>query len=394
MDKRLHDLKDEFNNIPISFSDTNRKAVRTKIQELERKPVQKQVSLIPKVITGMAISVAVLIFVITINNQPNLLNTTSNDNAAVEDSIEGSEMEIFDADEDSASNFEVIEEEKSTAQDNLTNYSSNTLFNPETIQANGRYGNMFVESVTESKDSTIISFTGSGSISGQFIDDNPLKFLPDEESLLELPIAETDVNREISFYFKNEDLARYYKNNMESATNGVAKFDIIKLEYHHSQDIGSKVYVTILDEYGIPSISLTEHESTIELSDELLTIYKQYEATFDEELLKGLSPFDVFRLHYHAIFENNLDVEYGLYIKNENSIYPDKEAFLSERSDSSTDESEKHYYNMLEINHFDETYLSDNEALIRFTLDNHHMAFRLHKDEELGVWKVGWLALQ
>src|SRR5690606_22783170 len=145
----------------------------------------------------------------------------------------------FDADEDSASNFEVMEEEKSTAQDNLTNYSSNTLFNPETIQANGRYGNMFVESVTESKDSTIISFTGSGSISGQFIDDNPLKFLPDEESLLELPIAKTDVNREISFYFKNEDLARYYKNNMESVTNGVAKFDIIKLEYHHSQDIGS-----------------------------------------------------------------------------------------------------------------------------------------------------------
>jgi hypothetical protein len=69
MDRQLKDLKIQFEQIPIAFTENDKQAIRNKIDRLQQKPVKRRLHLYPKLLTGTVVAAAILLFIFTINQQ-------------------------------------------------------------------------------------------------------------------------------------------------------------------------------------------------------------------------------------------------------------------------------------------------------------------------------------
>jgi hypothetical protein len=223
-------------------------------------------------------------------------------------------------------------------------------------------------------------------------------FSPNADSWNRIPIAEGDMNKEIPIYFDDEAYTRSTLDVEQGITTDVT-ITPYAMQYHYSPE-GSSITL-IMEEYNRINGEVTNsYSETIALSDELLQIYEEYKNTFDDKLLEGLRAFDVFKIYHYANSLNDLDTEYALYYKKDSFPYPDKESFIAEVSSTNytIEQAEAHYEEMLQIQQFDELKLSDTEVLIRYTTQNDmgrsDVGFRLYFDEELGVYKIAWMAIQ
>lgn len=271
MDKQLKDLKVQFEQIPVTFTEKDKQAIREKIENLPEKRNRKRHAIQPKLLTGVVVAVAVILLVVTFNQQSGLFMSSNNDSAKSSSS-----------DMDMAMESQVNEARIDSKADKAEN-----------------------------------SFT--------------------------------------------------------------------------TQDDGSAN--SIQSEVEIPNVISTKtYNETIALSDELQTVYNDYKATVDDTALAGLSPFDVFKLYQYAEYQGDLEVVYALFFKKDGYEVPDKKIFLEEAKQDQTDKKQ-YYERMLQLDTFEEKYLSDTEVLVAYTLD-YPLGFRLLKDTELNVWKVSWLASQ
>lgn len=235
MDEQLKELKKPFeNSIPTSFSETDKQAIRSKINSLKQKPARRRFSYYPTVITGAVLAFAILIFAITMYNQPNRFADFSNDEAAEsgeEASIE-MRMESFDS---GAAESSDTENSVTITEDSVTR----TIFNPKDAQ-----NNALAKDVQQNGDTSIITFDGSP-LTGSFVTtDTALQFIPNPESLLQIPVATGDVEKEIPIYVANEEFvqANY---DVESASE--ITLDVTDVTYHYSPE-GSKIYLKIREE--------------------------------------------------------------------------------------------------------------------------------------------------
>lgn len=243
MDKQLRNLKKQFEQIPTSFTETDKQAVRNKIKELEDTPVKRNQTSFPKVFTGTAIA-CIMVILIIVNIPSNLfLNSSYNDGANSSGIMNIAQYESYDSNsdavEDSADSSENAEVNTMYSLDEAT-----IQFDPGLIEKNMLFGDLIVQEISQENETTIITFEGTGYVTGQFASENPLTFIPDEASLHWMPIAEGDTLKEITFYIANEDTAQtYLEDNKATSIN----LTLSKLEYHYTPD-GSVIYFTIMEE--------------------------------------------------------------------------------------------------------------------------------------------------
>ncbi|MCP8615980.1 hypothetical protein [Salirhabdus salicampi] len=112
----------------------------------------------------------------------------------------------------------------------------------------------------------------------------------------------------------------------------------------------------------------------------------------------NLTPLDIFRLYFHAKNVKDSETIYNLYIKGEKYFTPSKEEYYGDPEffgANFTDNDEKLYDELQQIEEFKVKYIDENEAAITWETSNQSLnAFRLIKDTNQDVWKVSWLPMQ
>lgn len=248
MDKQFNDLKNEFNQIPTSFTENDKQAVRNKIEELTNKPIRKSKPAIPVWITASAITAVALLLIFVVQNQMGMMISSNDTNGAENEMVsfdsDGSEVEagmaIEESMEDHASTFDQETNNKKEEADSL-------LFNPDTIEPDMWLGNMQVEEVKHQGEEAIITLRNreAQAISGQFTSDERLSFIPEGHLPPSwLPLADRDAHGNVKFYFTNEELANQYK---DSQNHSIVTLEVSEVSYHYSPD-GSEINLTIIDE--------------------------------------------------------------------------------------------------------------------------------------------------
>lgn len=177
----------------------------------------------------------------------------------------------------------------------------NITFDPEMVQTGDVLGEFEITDIQKHKDETLITFQGNNLLSGDINYYEKLEFTPDSWLLSELPIADQHMEEEINFYFNNSEMI-----NKEELTPKIPQninIDITGFQYLYSPVLGSSINFEVREYLDVKyeTEETTEvHRTTIELSDELLELYSQYEFSLDDLLLKDLNPIDVFKLYHHA----------------------------------------------------------------------------------------------
>jgi hypothetical protein len=141
---------------------------------------------------------------------------------------------------------------------------------------------------------------------------------------------------------------------------------------------------------------------TWHMTSEEFIAYEKFAASRDEELLRGLSPIEVFRYYVQASLENDWETIYALYIHDSDHGVPDYESFMSEVPDDTETllqswqlwERLKLDYRLAE----EVEQAEEGHALIRIIpfgggTKEEEQGFQVIRNEA-GIWKVGWLPMQ
>ncbi|MHA6481897.1 SH3 domain-containing protein [Paenibacillus sp. strain BS8-2] len=130
--------------------------------------------------------------------------------------------------------------------------------------------------------------------------------------------------------------------------------------------------------------------------------YEKFAANRDEELLRGLSPIEVFRYYVQASMDNDWETQYALYIHNADYGAPDYERYMREvPEDAETLLRGWQLWERLKLDYRlaeEVEQLEDGYALIRMTpfdrgTGEEEMGFQIHRNAA-GIWKVGWMPMQ
>ncbi|MUK88613.1 hypothetical protein GMD78_09445 [Ornithinibacillus sp. L9] len=391
MDKQLKDLKTNYeDNIPTSFTDHDKQAVLEKIKRTEHKQPAKVFPFYPKMLTGVVLAALILIIVISVNNQPNMFIGSSDESAEQHDMAGVDESQ-------SEQEAEISMEDSTSDSDMEIRGSVNARFVPESVRVGDYYGTMEVVDVNRQGEKTTVKFNGNMELFGDFaFEGDQLRFSPHENTIPNIPLASEDVVDDILFYLKNEEFIRseYSISDQQSLENSNQEYllDVVGMEYTYSPN-GSTVYLEVFERVS------NTYETTIELSKELLAVYEQYKSSLDDRELRNLNPIDLFKMHYYAQNQDDEEVLYSLYIQGDMYGTPNSDKYFNdpffERDDTVKENEKMLYQKLLEVDVFEEVYVSQDEAIIQFDLDTpDKKAFRLIKDHKLDVWKVAWLPMQ
>src|SRR5690554_2913900 len=143
-------------------------------------------------------------------------------------------------------------------------------------------------------------------------------------------------------------------------------------------------------EYETLNPSLTSHQ---------LDKYQDYANSESEQLLKGLSPMDIFKYYYNAFKTNDYKTLYGLYIKGEAYGTPSWKEFSKNIEDKEIIQMEllkRLEYNiqsLAQIKYDDKTsYIQVNFKMDNDLTKSGNWNFKLIKNNE-EIWKLDWLPL-
>ncbi|WP_261134170.1 hypothetical protein [Bacillus sp. Marseille-Q3570] len=137
------------------------------------------------------------------------------------------------------------------------------------------------------------------------------------------------------------------------------------------------------------------------IDDRLLTVYEQVKTEQSQDALKGLNPFEVMQIHYHAVQQNDYETVYIMYYQDPAGAMPSKQHYLDEiaKDPVLSKNTEKKLQEIQEVEKFNqvvkETPMDRKEAYITWGGTAENMKyFRLVQDETKDIWAVSWLASQ
>ncbi|WP_221569031.1 hypothetical protein [Alkalihalobacillus sp. TS-13] len=137
------------------------------------------------------------------------------------------------------------------------------------------------------------------------------------------------------------------------------------------------------------------------IDDHLITVYEQVKGEQSQGALKGLHPFEVMQIHYHAIQQNDYETVYIMYYQDPAGSMPSKKYYLDEiaKDPVLSKNTEKKLEEIQEVEKFNqvvkETPMDRKEAYITWGGTGENMKFfRLVRDETKDIWAVSWLASQ
>lgn len=152
------------------------------------------------------------------------------------------------------------------------------------------------------------------------------------------------------------------------------------------------------DGIGAEVVASETVQTNIEPSVELKALYKGYASKKDDQLLKGLSPLDVFKLYFYAKQLEDSETTYALYIKGELFGTPSEKEYFGQPEfygATFSENDKKLYAELQQVKEFKINYFHDNQAIITWKgQEGSHPAFRLYKDPNNDAWKVSWLPMQ
>lgn len=434
LDKKLRELKKRFENeIPVSFTDRDRQKVLVNINQKKEKSGGRINHFLPVIITAVMITTLLFIF----NHQFNFIELGFSNGSEDDDSVRSNILlENVVSEDGEEYKFEQIPW-FSTKQklidsghipsdiDDLVTIKSGS--DGEDIILNDHI--MFNDPQFEA--SVIYKFQHGLFIGGEYIvvakDDDDLvrigtdlrnkvsEHLPDPiEGTLD-GLSE-DTIREIRH--GNSQGASWWKgdNNIDHSSfeigisktadgEGIIRLSVRppKLPEELEKELIEKGYLSPNEEGftdAEENIHEITHETTIELSDELLEIYSQYEFSLDDLLLKDLGPIDIFKLYHHANQVDNQDVVYALFNQDGTYDIPDKETYFDDiayaEDEVMKNNGNKYYEELKTVNQFNEVYTGDHDAVITYSTDSsdYDQFFQLIKDNRTNVWKVSWMPIQ
>ncbi|MEQ6378261.1 hypothetical protein RZN25_15720 [Bacillaceae bacterium S4-13-56] len=150
-------------------------------------------------------------------------------------------------------------------------------------------------------------------------------------------------------------------------------------------------------------VKMETFQTTIMLSPELESIYKQYAAEHNDMILQNTNPLDVFKMYFHAKSQEDFDTVYALHIKGDKYGTPSEEEYFGDPEfwgGTYTENEQKLYDSLLTVDEFKVVYLSEAEAVVTWiNEEKNELAFRLIKDttnnqRDNGIWKVAWVPMQ
>ena len=144
-------------------------------------------------------------------------------------------------------------------------------------------------------------------------------------------------------------------------------------------------------EYEVIDISLTDAE---------FKKYQDYAKSENEQLLKDLTPMDIFKFYYHAFKTDDYKAMYGFYIKGEAYGTPNWKDFSDDMKNKEIIQMvllKKLEYNiksLAQIKYDDKTsYIQVNFKKDHDLMKNTDWNFKLIKNSQ-DIWKMQWLPLQ
>jgi hypothetical protein len=146
------------------------------------------------------------------------------------------------------------------------------------------------------------------------------------------------------------------------------------------------------------TLGVQQAPSVFDLSPELKDLYFAYMKEKKDELLKGLTPIDIFKLYVHAEEEGDLHTQYALYIQDEEYEKPTLEQFLEDVKKDPAG-AERSYKQIAELkeqaNGFEVMMQDEKRAIVYVKFKDHRepLGFRVRKDKN-NIWKVSWLPIQ
>ncbi len=407
MDKQLKDLKRvyEQQNGTI-FTSKDRENVYRKLESVKTKPRNDLSRYVPKALSYIAYGVMVVLILGVINQQLDLFPqdlarggkaTTKTGKAPVTN--EDPEFEWY---EGKPLNIAVVGESPEIKEKQVS--FSEFPFEKLMLMSNelDSYDAVFImeENLSQASESQYADVYLNSTIPFFFISAN---------SHIPFTVKETEYNESWSWSPGNHYAVGVLKSAEDNSLkawgfglyNDVMTAEHIKATYSLIFKQVEKVSITNDEEedgIGAPVIESQRVQTNIEPSAELKALYMEYASKKDDQLLEGLSPLDVFKLHFYAKHLEDSETTYALYIKGEMFGTPSEEEYFGspEFYGAKFDENDKKLYTGLQqVKEFKINYLNDNEAIITWKGEEGSLpAFRLIKDSKKDVWKVSWLAMQ
>ncbi|MCT8137317.1 hypothetical protein H1D32_05900 [Anaerobacillus sp. CMMVII] len=130
------------------------------------------------------------------------------------------------------------------------------------------------------------------------------------------------------------------------------------------------------------------------LSLELLKTYQQFADTKDEEILRGLSPIEIFKFYFYAQELQDYETQYAFFIQDEMyiKIFPTVSDFVSAIESESREEHLQLIEEIKSTENLEEIFYNETSAGILIS-EEKAISFGLTKSEN-GIWRVNWLPFQ
>lgn len=129
----------------------------------------------------------------------------------------------------------------------------------------------------------------------------------------------------------------------------------------------------------------------LEISDASMEAFIQFQKNRDDEALRGLEPFEVFKLYHRANLMREADLVYSLLNHDPEYEIPNRETFMEEYDFSNHDLDQLRVFATTRVK---TQYANEEEAyIVPEHAEEQDWFFRLTKNDQ-GIWKVSWLAMQ
>lgn len=245
-------------------------------------------------------------------------------------------------------------------------------------------------------------FLGETEITGKLIYDNQnekLFFEPNQEEASALPLMDNQI-KQISFNIQDQELIMKIFGISGSVTIEEITIKINQYigQYKRDKEITDMALLdrVVLPEenepVSVPFSLLFDSQEQIVLPEKLQTDYKDFSVSKDAKLLAGLSPADIFQFYYYAEEQNENDVQYALFIEDEEYLKPFEtlEDYENAKKDPISAANTVMFMNKMKKAELSEVIMDESNAIVQI---GEETGFKIIKDNN-GIWRVSWLPLQ
>lgn len=256
------------------------------------------------------------------------------------------------------------------------------------------------------KNTATAVFSGETEITGQLvINDQDLKrnsiiFLPNKESLSQLPINENVVP---TIQFNPEDRGIIYgmfgaptPGTLDNISLSIDGYTVTFKKNEEVPDIVNlkEIFFPEVADLKTYSFPLMWNGDTFLLPENLEAIYSDYKNTLDENLLKGLKPEEVFTLWFYADQIEDYKTQYSLFIDDEE--YQKTFESYDEYFEAKQNPEERKLSSLISTENSPSLQVKmgygENSAFVILS-EVQQTHFGLTKSKK-GIWKVNWMPIQ